>query len=188
MAISLTPVRPITDEELLQLARRNPGYQFERGANGELIVTPTGSEGGRRSMELGYQLTAWNRGRSTGVTFDSSTGFRLPDGSVLAPDASWVWLERWEMLTPGERKGFAPLCPDAVFEIRSESDRRVDLRMKMIAYLKNGARLAVLIDPNRRTVEIHRPAAAPQILEEVTAVQLDPELAGFVLDLTAIFS
>ena len=188
MAISLNPVRPITDEELLQLARRNPGYQFERGAKGELIVTPTGSEGGRRSMELGYQLTAWSRGRLTGVTFDSSTGFRLPDGSVLAPDASWVRLERWETLTPDERKGFAPLCPDAVFEIRSESDRLVDLRMKMTAYLKNGARLAVLIDPEQRTVEIRRPDATSQLLEDVTAVEFEPELPGFVLDLTPVFS
>ena len=139
-------------------------------------------------MELGYQLTRWNRDRSTGVTFDSSTGFRLPDGSVLAPDASWVWLERWEMLTPGERKGFAPLCPDAVFEIRSESDRRVDLRMKMIAYLKNGARLAVLIDPEQRTAETHRPDATSQLFEDLTAVEFDPELPGFVLDLRPIFS
>jgi len=143
MAISLTPVRPITDEELLQLAQRNPGYQFERGAKGELIVTPAGTEGGRRSME---------------------------------------------MLTPAERKGFAPLCPDAVFEIRSESDRLVDLRMKMTAYLKNGARLAVLIDPEQRTVEIHRPDATSQLLGDVTAVEFDPELPGFVLDLRPIFS
>ena len=28
-------------------------------------------------------------------TFDSSTGFGLPDGSVLSPDASLVRLERW---------------------------------------------------------------------------------------------
>ena len=116
MAISLTPVCPITDEELLQLAQRNPGYQFERGAKGELIVTPTGSEGGRRSMELGYQLTGWNRGRSAVVTLDSSTSFRLPDGSVLAPDASWVRRELCEMLTPAERKGFAPLvCSSALW-------------------------------------------------------------------------
>jgi len=188
MAISLNPVRPITDEELLQLACRNPGYQFERGAKGELIVTPAGSEGGRRSMELGYQLTAWNRGRSTGVTFDSSTGFRLPDGSVLAPDASWVRLARWETLTPDERRGFAPLCPDAVFEISSESDRLVDLRVKMTAYVKNGAWLAVLIDPNRRTVEIHRPDGTAQLLEDVSAVQFEPELPDFVLDLGPIFS
>ena len=60
-------------------------------------------------MELGYQLTGWNRGRSAVVTLDSSTSFRLPDGSVLAPDASWVRRELCEMLTPAERKGFAPV-------------------------------------------------------------------------------
>jgi Uma2 family endonuclease len=34
-----------------------------------------------------------------------------------------------------------------VFEVRSKSDTQQDLRTKMRAYLANGARAAVLIDP-----------------------------------------
>ncbi len=49
--------------------------------------------------------------------FDSSTGFRLPDGSVLSPDASLVELERWQALSPEQRRGFPPLCPDLVVEL-----------------------------------------------------------------------
>ena len=52
MAVTIRHVRPITDDEILELSRRNPGYQFERTVGGELVVTPTGSEGGRRSGEL----------------------------------------------------------------------------------------------------------------------------------------
>ncbi|MBX5465773.1 MAG: Uma2 family endonuclease, partial [Clostridia bacterium] len=145
VAIRLDLARRVSDEELLLLSKRNPGYQFERTAKGELVVSPTGGEGARRSMAVAGQLWAWNRRTGLGIAFDSSTGFDLPDGSCLSPDAAWVSRGRWEELSPDERKGFAPLCPDAVFEVRSPSTTPADLRGKMRAYLANGARLAVLI-------------------------------------------
>src|SRR5438132_12168248 len=113
MAITLTLTHRVTDEELLELSKRNPGYQFERTAKGELVVTPTGMESGRISGEVLVQLGIWNRQTRAGVVFDSSTGFRLPDSALLAPDASWVRLDRWNALASDQRKGFAPLGPDA---------------------------------------------------------------------------
>jgi len=177
-----------SDEELLELSERNPGYQFERSAVGDLIVTPTGSESGRLSGEVFGQLRDWNRQSALGVVFDSSGGFRLPDGAVYAPDASWVQRERWEALAPEQRRTFAPLCPDAVFEITSPSDRLADLQEKMSAYMKNGAHLGVLIDPAGRTVEIYRQGQEPRLLADPGIVTLDPELPGFVLDLGPIFA
>ena len=191
MAIALTLPRPVTDEDLLEFSRRNPGYQFERTAKGELVVTPTGSESGRRSAELLGQLYSWNQRAGAGLVFDSSTGFRLPDGAVFSPDASWVQRPRWDALTPTQRQGFAPLCPDVVFEIRSESDSLYDVQRKMGKYLANGARLGVLVDPRSRTVEIFRPMRPIDMVETLQnpdTVPLDPELSGFVLDLKAIFS
>ena len=187
MAITLTLSHKITDDELLELAERNPGYQFERSANGKLVVTPTGMESGRASGEVLVQLGLWNRKARGGVVFNSSTGFRLPDGALLSPDASWVRRDRWDALTPEQRKRFGPLCPDVVFEIRSESNTLVDLREKTRAYLTNGAQIAVLIDPSERTVEVYRPGREPEIHRSPEAVALDPELAGFMLDLEPIF-
>lgn len=96
--------------------------------------------------------------------------------------------KRWEALSQEQREGFAPLCPDAVFEIVSRTDAPAALRAKMRAYLANGARLAVLVDPLRRAVEVHTPGQDPQILEDVRSVSLDPVLPGFTLDLEPIFS
>jgi Uma2 family endonuclease len=187
MGIRLDLLHRVTDEELWELSERNPGYQFERTADGRLIVTPTGGESGRRSGELFYQLEHWNRRTRLGVAFDSSTGFRLPDGSLLSPDASWVRRERWEALSREEREGFVPLCPDAVFEVRSASQSLGELREKMEAYRANGARLGVLIDPYRQAVEIYRPGAPVERYEGVQQVPLDPELPGFTLELEPIF-
>lgn len=182
MAIILTPARPVTDDELLELARRNPGYQFERSAKGELIVTPTGGEAGRREQELSLQLGLWTKQNGKGIAFSPSTGFRLSDGSLLSPDASWVRRDRWEALTDEQRRGSAPLCPDTVFEIRSESDRLTEVQAKVAAYLTNGVRLAVIIDPPARTVEVYRAAGETQILRDARTISLDPQLPGCVLD------
>jgi Uma2 family endonuclease len=187
MGIRLDLLHRVTDEELWALSERNPGYQFERTAEGRLIVSPTGGESGRRSLKVAYQLERWNEQTGLGVVFDSSTGFRLPDGSLLAPDASWVRRERWEALSREEREGFVPLCPDAVFEVRSASQSLGELREKMEAYRANGARLGVLIDPYRQAVEIYRPGAPVERYEGVQQVPLDPELPGFTLELEPIF-
>jgi len=187
MAIVLDLLHPVTDEELLRLSQRNPGYQLERTADGRLIVSPTGMESGRRSLKIAYQLKRWNERTGLGVVFSSSTGFHLPDGSLLSPDASWVARERWERLSPEEREGFAPLCPDAVFEIRSSSQTPEELRERMWAYLRNGARIGLLVDPYTRTVEVYRPGREPERYENPDRVALDPELPGFELELGPVF-
>jgi len=103
MAILLDLLRPVTDEELRLLSERNPGYQFERTADGRMVVSPTGGKSGRRSLKIAYQLERWNERAGLGVVFDSSTGFHLPDGSLLSPDALWMSRERWEALSPDEQ-------------------------------------------------------------------------------------
>jgi Uma2 family endonuclease len=186
MAISLRLAAPPDDHDILELSRRNPGFQFERSAAGELIVTPTSGEAGRRGAALTLQLGRWAE-QAGGVVFGPSTGFRLPDGSLLSPDASWMPQERWAALTPEQQDSFAPLCPDAVFEIASKSDSLERLRVKMRAYLANGARLAVLIDPQRRAVEVYLPDRDVQIIDDPRSVPLDVVLPGFVLDPAPIF-
>jgi Uma2 family endonuclease len=188
MAITLALSHGVTDDELLDLSARNPGYQFERTAKGVLIVTPTGMESGRVSGEVFGQLRDWNRRTGGGVVFDSSTGFRLPDGALFAPDASWVRLDRWNALTPEQRKKFGPLCPDAVVEIRSENDTMAELREKARTYLANGTQIVVLVDPEQRTVEEYRPAGEPKTYRDPDTVALDPELPGFALELEPIFA
>lgn len=187
MSVRLDLLHYVTNEELMRLSERNPGYQFERTADGRLVVIPTGGKSGRRSGAVFAQLFNWNARTGLGEAFDSSTGFHLPDGSVLCPDASWVGRERWESLTPEEQEGFVPLCPDAVFEVRSASQSIAELREKMHAYLKNGARLAVLVDPYERAVEVYRPDREPERYDRTERLALDPELPGFVLELGAVF-
>lgn len=187
MAISLKLPAPPTDQDIVEMSERNPGLQFERNAAGELVVTATSGRGGRRELLVGTQLEVWAQADGGGLAFGPSTGCRLPDGSLLLPDASWVSRARWESLTAEQQDSFVPFCPDAVFEVASPSDSLAGVRRKMQAYLANGCRLAVLIDPKRRAVEVYAPDVDPLVLEAPQTVSLGPVLAGFVLDLRQIY-
>lgn len=188
VAVQIRLDHAMTNRDIVSLSQRNPGYQFERTAEGELVVSPTGGRSGRMSAEVVGQLSDWNRRIGQGVVFDSSTGFALPDGSLRSPDASWAALPRWQALRPDEREGFVPFCPDAVFEVRSRSDRMAELQAKMRLYLANAARLAVLVDAVTETTEVYRPGREPLVHVGRGSLSLDTELQGFTLDLKAVFS
>ncbi len=179
----------LTDEQFWQLCRDNDDLQFERNATGELIImSPTGSETGERNSDLNFQLRSWSRQNNLGKVFDSSSGFKLPNGAERAPDASWVKLSRWEALTPQEKEKFAPLCPDLVVELMSPSDSLVKTRAKMQEYLENGAELGWLINRKQRQVEIYRPnQEKPEILTNPEIVSGEDILPGFILDLSTIW-
>lgn len=186
--IAIPQTFKVTHEQFQQIAAVNRDLRLERTATGELIVMPpTGSETGNSNLDIEGQLWLWNRQSNLGKAFNSSTGFHLPNGADRSPDASWVKLERWQALTPKEREGFAPLCPDFVVELRSKSDNMEPLRQKMREYIANGASLGWLIDRKNRKVEIYRLGRNVEILEHPTTLSGEDVLPGFVLDLTEVW-
>jgi Uma2 family endonuclease len=178
----------LTDEKFLELCLDNPTLRLELTAKGELIVMgPTSSETGRRNSTLNFQLYLWAKDDGTGICFDSSAGFKLPNGAKVSPDASWVRRDRYEALTEDEREQFAPLCPDFVVELRSKTDRLSRLQAKMVEYIENGARLGWLIDPAARRVYVYRPDREVETLDAPETVAGDPVLAKFLLQLREIW-
>ncbi len=186
--ITIPPTFKLTHEQFQEIAIANRDLRLERTATGELIIMPpTGSDTGKCNQDISGQLWLWNRKTKLGVVFDSSSGFRLPNGAERSPDASWIKLEKWEALAPNERAGFAPICPDFMVELRSKSDRLEHLREKMQEYIANGASLGWLIDRINRKVEIYRQEREVEILEHPTAINGEVELNGFTLDLTEVW-
>ncbi len=150
-------LRHMTDDEFYFFCQENPNLNFERDANGNIIpMGQTGGETGERNSELVAELVVWNRQTKPGFVYDSSTGFRLPNGAVRSPDAAWVTADRRNALTPDERRKFPPLCPDFLVELVSESDSQKDTEDKMAEYIANGCRLGWLINPKTQTVKVYR--------------------------------
>jgi Uma2 family endonuclease len=178
----------LTDEQFFQLCIDNRDLRFERTASGGLIIMPpTGSETGNFNIDLSYQLQSWSRqNKHLGIAFDSSTGFKLPDGTDISPDGAWIRRDRWDALTAEEKKKFAPICPDFVVELRSTTDSLEKLRAKMKVYVKNGAKLGWLLDRKNRKVEISRQGSDVEILDSPATLSGEDVLPGFVLDLSDI--
>ena len=184
----LRPAAALDDEQLERFCSDNNPLRIEREPNGELIImSPTGSEGGGLDSELGLELGFWARADGRGRYFGPSSGFTLPDTSVRAPDAAWMSWDRWNSLSPESRKGFARVCPEFVIEVRSETDRLKPLQEKMQSWISNGAELAWLLDPERRTVEIYRPGQAPDVLFDPSSVQGEGPVRGFELIMQRIW-
>jgi Uma2 family endonuclease len=179
----------LTDEQLLQLSSDNECLRLELTAEGELVVMPpVGLVTSWRNAKIAQRLANWTDADGTGIAFDSSAGFRLPNGAILSPDASWARRERWEALSRSQRQIFAPLCPDFVLELRSPSDRLPTVQAKMVEYMENGARLGWLIDPIEKCVHIYRPEQPVDILRNPENVSGEPVLPGFVPDVREIFA
>ena len=187
VAFRLDPLMELTDEVFLKLCQANPDINFESTAQGELIVVPpTGGETSNRNFRLTQRLGNWSDANGTGLAFDSSTLFILPNKARRSPDAAWILLERWNTLTPEERETFPPICPDFVVELRSPSDSLRSIQDKMQEYLDNGARLGWLINPKGQQVEIYRQNREKEVLQAPTNLSGEQVLPGFVLDLKAI--
>jgi Uma2 family endonuclease len=181
LKLNLQAVR-LTQEQFARLCQENPDLRFELTAQQELVImSPTGSKTGRRNSRLTRHLDFWAETDGSGIAFDSSTMFTLPNGAIRSPDASWVRRERWDMLTEDQQEGFAPLCPDFVVELRSRTDRLSDLHDKMQEYIGNGARLGWLIDPIDKRVYVYRPDQPVGSLDNPATLSGDPVLPGFVL-------
>ncbi len=184
----------LTPEQFERVCQVNPEAVLELTAEGLLIVmTPTGGETSSRNGQLLYQLQVFCRRHKGWRLFDSSGGFRLPDGSVLSPDAALVLEDRWLALSPEQRRSFPPLCPDLVIELASPSDEGprgvTALRHKMDRYQANGARLGWLLLPQERAVEIWRGGqqGMAERLENASRVDGSDLAEGLELDLKEIW-
>ena len=187
LTLNLDAVVQLTDNAFSALCRANPDIKLERTSFGELIVMPpTGGETGNRNAKLTIRLGNWAEADGTGITFDSSTGFKLPNGANRSPDAAWILLTRWEALTPEQRRKFPPIAPDFVIELRSDTDSLTTTQSKMEEYIDNGVRLGWLLNPPDQQVEVYRQGQDKQVLSSPTSLSGEEVLPGFVLDLKGI--
>jgi Uma2 family endonuclease len=193
----LPPDLRLTPEQFGLVCEANPEAVLELAADGQLIaMTPTGGDTSARNSLLIARLQIWALGQGTWKVFDSSGGFRLPDGSVLSPDAAVVRADRWQALTPEQRRGFPPLCPDLVVELVSPSDEgprgAEALRRKMAAYIANGAQLGWLLFPEQQAVEIWKAdegsEPGPRRLEPASRLEGGTLFPALMLELEEIWA
>ncbi|MBX2914332.1 MAG: Uma2 family endonuclease [Cyclobacteriaceae bacterium] len=163
-----------TDDELFDFCAANDWFKIERNKQGQLIImSPSGSLTSNLLMRINRELLNWlDKQNDLGYLFESSAGFKLPDGSVFSADAAFVMKQRWESLTKSQQEKFAPVCPDFVIEVRSPSDSIQQLKEKMNSWMANGCRLGWLIDPIAKKAWIYTQSGVVKTFENFEG-QLD---------------
>jgi len=186
--LQIRPPTPMDDHQLLRFCQLNRDLQIERTAEGDLILmSPATPDSGWRNAQIILQLGLWAEQDGTGIVFDSSSGFTLPNTAMRAPDAAWIRSERWQALSTEDKQRFSPICPDFVIELRSPSDSLKDLRNKMSEYIDSGSILGWLIDPSTHIVYVYRPDRSEEILGDPSILSGDPELPGLRFNLQRIW-
>ena len=161
---------------------RGSAWQFELSPDGAIIVMPPvhhPSDG--HENQSATRLTVWTDDHG-GQARGSNAAFRMPNGGILSPDASWTSQEKWDA-HPHIAGAPHPFCPDFVVEIRSTSDNLAPLQAKMRLYIANGALLGWLIDARNRRVYIYRAGRGePERLENPRRLSGEDVLPGFSFD------
>ena len=188
--VKLKQVEGFTDEMFCEFCQLNDDLKFERDKHGTIyVMEPTGSESGNFNADFIIDVGNWNRKSRMGYVFDSSAGFTLPNTAVRSPDISWISKERWEALPTEAKKKFAPICPDFIIEIRSESDSLSELKNKMEEYMENGCHLGWLIDRTGQKVYIYRQEKPVEMTYSLDVVLSGEDvLPGFELNLKTLGS
>lgn len=115
------------------------------------MTPPAGMETSKRNALLTHMVFEWAELHCY-VAFDSNGGFRLPDTSIVAPDAALLSHDSWASLTAKEREGFFPGAPAVAVELCSYSDTPSLLQAKLERMRRAGTAYVILVDPYRRSV------------------------------------
>jgi len=178
----------MTDEQFYQFCVLNPELRMERTADKYiLIMPPTNTDTGKRNFSLSGELYAWNKKYNLGTGFDSSTGFKLPNGADRSPDVAWIRNERWQTIPEEQKQRFAPILPDFIAEIRTGDQNIAYLKDKMEEYMSCGCRLAWLIDPKNRKTWVYYENGDIQTISFETPLSGGEVMPGFELRLADIF-
>ena len=177
--------RLLTADDLLRL--------YSQGVRGELIrgvlceTMPTGREHGQIVVNLVAELRVFVKPRRLGILTASDSGVWLerdPD-TVREPDIAYFSAET----SPLDERvtGYAEVAPDLVVEITSPGDSRREINDKALMWLSFGVRLVWVVDPERRTVDVHRTNRPVVTLNDADALDGLDVLPGFTCQVRTVF-
>jgi Uma2 family endonuclease len=155
---------------------------------GELItMSPAGFDHGGIAGNMALALGGFVKPRSLGIVVTAEAGFRIardPD-TVRVPDVAFV---RTERIPPGGVKGFFQGAPDIAVEIISPSDRPMEIAAKAQDWLRAGCLLVWVVNPETRTVTVHRAGSEAALLKESDTLGGGEVLPGFSVPVAEVFA
>lgn len=181
------PGKGMSDEQFFEFCQLNRDLKIERNSTGEIIImSPTGGQTGIWNARLNGKLFVWNESSRLGVIFDSSTGFKLPNGATYGPDAAWMPHEKWNALSTDEKEKFVPAVPEFIIELRSPSDSLLPIQEKIADFMACDCRLAWLIHPAKQQTTVYRADGSESIVPFDQVLTGEDVLPGFEVKLNEL--
>ena len=181
----MTSTHVMTAEELLQMGG-DARYELWEGVLKE--VSPSSVKPGVIGARLLGAILNHVESHDLGHVTGADGGYILSSSphTVVAPDVGYFRSDRY----PGEfpDRGYYPMPPDLAVEVISPTDGRADIVRKQELYARAGVPLVWWVDPERRTVTVHRAGQAPEILDESATLGGGDVLPGFSLPVERIFA
>ena len=178
----------ISPEEFEMLCREQPDLQAELETDGRVkFMSPVGGTSGNRENQFNADLTYYERAQG-GKSFSSSTGFKLPDGSIRSPDSAYLTDQQLSTLSSKQLSKLVPAVPVFVIEVLSSSDSLKELEAKMRdTWIANGVRLAWLADVDNDRLWIYRADRSVELVTPLNrTITGEDVLPGFTFDLNLL--
>jgi len=189
VTLTLDSENRLSDDDYFAFCMANPDLHIERTAQGEIvIVPPAGYESDYDNVDCVSQLKVWSKRDGRGRVSGCSVQFFLPDGSAMSPNVAWLSNERFAGLTKQQRRQFPRVVPEFIVEVMSPSDRLRAAQRKMQKWIDNGVQLGWLIDGDNRCVYVYRQGREMRQVRNVSQIEGEGPIEGFVLDLTDIWA
>jgi Uma2 family endonuclease len=173
---------PATIDDLRQVPKDGQTYELVGGA---IIVTPAGMRHSGIAARITIVLGTFVLSHGGGEVYTEGVGIQLPNGNIRSPDVSFVRTEK----LPGGRSpvDYGRLVPDLVVEVLSPADTRPDIAGKVAEYLACDVPVVWVVDPERRTVVVHRPLESPAERADDDILTAEPVLPGFSCRVSELF-
>jgi Uma2 family endonuclease len=140
---------------------------------------------GRLEKRLMNHVDAFSEPRDLGESFPELRCTFA--GRSIIPDVAFLLYEHIELGEDGEVLDPTLRPPDIHVEIVSPEQSAKKCREKLVFSTANGCPLGWLIDPIRRTVEVHRPGRKPERVAADGILEGDPVLPGYRLPVAELF-
>lgn len=146
-----------TQETFKRWVERRPMTDLNRYelVGGKIVMMPPAGWGhGETENKVARVLGDFVEKHDLGKVFGSSTGYNMPSGDTLEPDASFIAHERWAAGPHVRRGQFLRIAPTLVVEILSPATARRDRTEKKRLYEINGVDEYWLLDPDAHEVMV----------------------------------
>lgn len=165
---------------LSQPENRNRDFEW---IGGKIVEVVSNSYSSHVAMLLGGELSVFARKNKLGRVTGADGGYIIGEDRYI-PDVAFVSYARQPEPC---HDAYNPVPPDLAVEVLSPANAEVDIRIKIVNYLRVGTAVW-LVNPAMQTVEVYLPNQPARIVRKDGLLDGGTLLPGFKLPLAELFA